>query len=1034
MLYKKNRAETLDKVLFEDPTEEYRGTPFWAWNCKVTPELITRQIGYLKEMGFGGYHIHSRTGMDVPYLSDEFMSLIRHCADEAKKTHTLAWLYDEDRWPSGAAGGLVTKTPKYRQRFLLISKNDIVSSLKPEAEAVKLGERYFFHAYDVVQNQAGELVSYKMIAPDQEAEGTKWYTYCCPAGNSGWYNNQTYVDTLSKDAIDKFIETTHERYKETVGDEFDKVVPAIFTDEPQFCRKGTFAFATSSQDVTLPWTPGLETKYFERYGEHLEDKLPELFWELEGGEVSHTRYLYHDFVCQLFTEAFADNCGDWCEKNGISMTGHMMEEDTLHSQTAALGEAMRSYRKFQLPGIDMLCGAHNYATAKQCQSAVHQYGREGMLSELYGVTDWDFDFRGHKHHGDWQAALGVTVRVPHLSWMSMYGEAKRDYPASIFYQSPWYKEYPYVENHFARLNTALTRGKPKVDIAVIHPVESYWLHWGPSENTGTIRSRIEGNFNNVVNWLLFAQLDFDFISESLLPEQFGGISENKLNVGEMSYKVVIVPGLETIRKTTLDTLEKFMANGGKVIVMGDMPKYEDALKSNAPTEILAGGENIQFSRDELISSLEDFRSVGIRDAAGNIAGNYIYNYRHDNDCDWLFICHGAPIVINNRGANYNGAHNLRITVKGEFTPVIWDTLSGESYVADYSVENGNTVISRAMFDHDSLLLKLIAYDENIKPNAKAQLKTVREIFCRKPVEYKLDEPNAMLIDSAEWRVDSKSLTSDENWHGEEEMLRLCGMAANEAGLPRYNGAQPWVEPKEVLSHYVDLKVKFDSDIEYEGAYLAIENAPLCEVILNGVKADGKIHGYFVDECIEKIALPKIVNGENELLIRTPIGIRTKVEWCYLLGDFGVKVAGCAKTLTSLPEKLGFSTVTDQGLPFYTGNIEYTEEIETDDCEMTVRATEYRGALIRVFLDGEDKGIIAYSPYRLDLGKVKAGKHKITYRLYGNRFNAFGALHNTCRENEWVGPGIWRTGGDSWCYEYRIRPMGILISPVVEIKH
>ena len=38
------------------------------------------------------------------------------------------------------------------------------------------------------------------------------------------------------------------------------------------------------------------------------------------------------------------------------LTGHMMEEPTLRlSQTAALGETMRSYRSFQLPGIDMLC-------------------------------------------------------------------------------------------------------------------------------------------------------------------------------------------------------------------------------------------------------------------------------------------------------------------------------------------------------------------------------------------------------------------------------------------------------------------------------------------------------------------------------------------------------------------------------------------------------------------------------------------------------------------------------------------------------
>lgn len=169
----------------------------------------------------------------------------------------------------------------------------------------------------------------------------------------------------------------------------------------------------------------------------------------------------------------------------------MMDEPTLESQTGALGEAMRSYRSFDLPGIDMLCSWKEYTTAKQAQSAAHQFGYEGVLSELYGVTDWDFDFREHKLNGDWQAALGVTVRVPHLSWVSMAGEAKRDYPASISYQSPWYKKYSCVEDHFARVATAMTRGVPIVKVGVIHPVESFWLHWGPNDKSGLFREELD---------------------------------------------------------------------------------------------------------------------------------------------------------------------------------------------------------------------------------------------------------------------------------------------------------------------------------------------------------------------------------------------------------------------------------------------------------------------------------------------------------------------------------------------------------------
>ena len=80
--------------------------------------------------------------------------------------------------------------------------------------------------------------------------------------------------------------------------------------------------------------------------------------------------------------------------------------------------AMRPLRSFHVPGIDVLCDAAEYTTAKQAQSIARQFGRPGVLSELYGVTNWDFDFVGHKAQGDWQAACGVTVRVPHLAWLT----------------------------------------------------------------------------------------------------------------------------------------------------------------------------------------------------------------------------------------------------------------------------------------------------------------------------------------------------------------------------------------------------------------------------------------------------------------------------------------------------------------------------------------------------------------------------------------------------------------------------------------
>ena len=77
MFYPKNKAEKLDKKLFENPSSEYRAAPFWAWNCDMTPELLVKEIEYMKEMGFGGFHMHPRVGLATPYLSDGFMSLVK---------------------------------------------------------------------------------------------------------------------------------------------------------------------------------------------------------------------------------------------------------------------------------------------------------------------------------------------------------------------------------------------------------------------------------------------------------------------------------------------------------------------------------------------------------------------------------------------------------------------------------------------------------------------------------------------------------------------------------------------------------------------------------------------------------------------------------------------------------------------------------------------------------------------------------------------------------------------------------------------
>ncbi|MBQ9761185.1 MAG: hypothetical protein IJW16_07535 [Clostridia bacterium] len=1028
MLYPKNKSKKLNRSLFQNPTSEYRGTPFWAWNDKLERDELIRQIGELKEMGFGGFHMHSRAGLAPTYLSEDFMDLISACNEEAKKQKMLAWLYDEDRWPSGAAGGYVTKDPKKRQKKIVMTRNQMENATDP-VTGHNEGRPYLLAAYDVSLNEDGTLASYRTVKAEDEVLGTRYYAYVVSHAPTGWYNGQSYADTLDPETMQEFIRVTYETYKKKVGHDFGGSIPAIFTDEPQFRKMKTLPFANSDSDVEFAWTHTFPETFKAAYGIDIVEKLPEIVWDLPNGEPSRVRYLYQDHSCERFTEAFADQCGKWCEENGIALTGHMMEEPTLKSQSDMLGEAMRAYRGFGIPGIDMLVNRVELSTAKQCQSTVHQYGREAMLSELYGVTGWDFDFRGHKFQGDWQAALGVSVRVPHLSWVSMRGSAKRDYPASIHYQSAWYREYPYVEDHFARLNTVLTRGKPDVKVGVIHPIESYWLHNGPKGNNADVCRQLEFNFKNTIEWMLFGTVDFDFISESLLPDQHKAGKGAKLTVGEMKYDAIVLPGMETIRQSTLDILMAFQRRGGKVIVMGSLPTLIDAKKATLPKAFLNKIVSVPFSSTALLGALESERDVCIVESSGKSSENLIYNMRIDGKDKWLFIAHAKePMTVEDYTIADYKPTDITITLRGEFDVEYYDTLTGKISPVCVKRANGKTVIDRRIYPSDSLLFRLAPVSNTAQTvcATDAQKRTPAAVIdCKEKVSIKRSEPNVYILDMAEWSLDGKEFEPT------EEILRIDSKLRAEYGYPKADGkdVQPWCIPQEVIEHFPVLRFTVESEIEI-ACKLAYETAE--EVILNGEQVEITRNGYFTDRHIYTMPLPKLKKGKNELVIRVPIGKRTSIENFFLLGEFGVRVEGSKATVTKAPSMIPFGDLTRYGFPFYGANVTYSIPVELEkDSDLVIKASHYRGALLRVSVDNRSSEPLVYAPYRVKVTGVKAGKHKINVTLFGSRINCFGTVHR-CNNKTYQDPSQWYTKDEEFAYEYQLTPMGLMKSPMIEV--
>lgn len=1046
MLYKENSTHKLNFTLFKDPSAAYRGVPFWGWNGTLDKEELMWQLDNLKKMGFGGAFLHVRTGLDIPYLGDEYMEYIRACVRKAEEEGMQIWLYDEDRWPSGAAGGLVTKEKKYRATHLLFTSVPYgeAGELKQEGivlstvKAVRTENGRLLACYDIQLDSTGRLISSKRIEAQETAKYEKWYAYSEQNRESPWYNNKDYVNTLDKEALNQFIDITHEAYSRAFREKFGNIIPAIFTDEPQIPRKITLSSALNKEDIMMPWVDDLPDSFSAAYpGEQLMEALPELIWERSDGHTSLVRYHYHDHICERFTEAFMDNCGDWCTRHGFGLTGHMIGEESLYGQTFALGEVMRTYRRMLFPGMDSLCAKFEFNTAKQVQSVVHQYGREAMLGEMYGVTNWDFDFRDYKLHGDWQAALGVTIRVPHHALMSLAGESKRDYPASINHQSPWWEKYELVETHFARVNTALTRGKPDVRIGVIHPIESYWLHWGPEDQTGTVRKSLEQDFKNITEWLLFGGIDFDFVSEALLPELCSRGS-NPLQIGEMAYDMILVSNCETLRSFTWKCLTEFAENGGKLLFTGNIPYMIDACPDIRTKELVEKGQYVLMNRSALLEAAEPIRQVEIREKSGTLTNNLLYQLRQDVEGCWLFIAHGSEPY----NKDISRFQDLNIKVKGKWKATIYDTIAGNTREAEYITHEERTEIFYRLYDYDSLLLwlepsrdestlnyndsdKLLSNSVNKSGGNSYPCVTVgREISIPALVSYSLSEPNVLMLDQAEYSLDNGE------WKAREEVLRIDEICRMELGWPskKKHVAQPWVLEKGKEEHTLRLRWTISSFITCEQIYLAIEDPDNLQIIWNGEAVTTKVTGWYTDKAIKKILLPALRVGDNILEVSIPYGNRTNVEWAYLLGDFGVELRGRNAYITELKSEIAFGDYTAQGLPFYGGNITYYIPVKTVKKGLIFQSGQYRGALQEVSIDGGQIVPVIYPPYAVQFDDLEAGEHILSLTLYGNRRNGFGPVHLSDLKETWIAPTAWRTEGERWCYEYQISKAGVLISP------
>ncbi|MFW6303000.1 MAG: glycosyl hydrolase [Candidatus Sumerlaeota bacterium] len=1047
---------------FQNPGSEFRGAPFWAWNGKLEPEELKRQVRIMHRMGLGGFFMHSRTGLDTEYMSEEWMDCIEATIEEAKRLKMQPWLYDEDRWPSGFAGGLVTKDPKYRIRTLQAKVHDSLRGFKWTKDMVaaftaKVEDETACDVHHVARNQKPKLPKgYSLIT---------FTVYV--AGASERFNHAAYLDTMNPEAVKKFIEVTHEAYVKRFGENISKYTPGIFTDEPNRgagCRPGDPRGDRSTcYQVDLSWTESVPKVFKERYGYELLPHLIELVFDIEGQEISKARWDFHDCVTFMFCDAFARQIGEYCEKYNLLHTGHVLAETGLMNQGTKTGSNMRFYEHMQAPGMDLLRQVNReYNTAKWVSSAARQFDRKWRLTETYGCTGWDFPFRGHKALGDWQAALGINLRCQHLSWYTMQGQAKRDYPASIFYQSPWWQHYAKVEDYFARINAVMTQGKEVRDVLVLHPVESAWVlfnraMYGPSK-TADKMAKLENSLLKLSDALLAANIDYDFGDEDIMARH-GKVTRGKepsLKVGKAAYKAVVVPSMITLRSTTLALLEQFAKAGGTVVFTDKAPRFIDAQESESAIEFAENCPKANMNPESLAENLDPVaRRVSIQDGEGDEILPTLHLLREDNYGYYLFVC--------NTGEEF---HKLKNVFKDKFVddrtlefpqvkiigfadcngkPLEMDMESGEVYEASArQAKSGEWRIETSLRRLGSRLFVIPKKKERTDYAKKIEYKEVRSSKignANTKWDIHLSENNVLVLDMPRYRIGVGG------WRQAVDILLVDKEVRDSIGIAHRGGgmAQPWTQahPDKLRSIEVNLEYTFEVKAIPSGdLFLGIERPESFRVCVNdemiGVEEDC---GWWCDRSLRLLRIdPNVLHaGTNIITMRCDYDeTHSGLEISYLLGHFGVRVQQQEITMTDMPSTLKIGDWVRQGLPFYSGSVAYNKSLRPKlkkGERLFIRVPEYDAPVVRVMANGHEAGVIAWEPNEVDVTDYIAdGKLELSIEVMGSRRNSHGPLHHKDKHPEWVGPGQFEPYGDGWWIpKYQLASCGLKSNPEMIVK-
>lgn len=1001
-----NRSDDMGK-------EDFRPLSFWSFNGEMEDEEIRTQVRQLAEQGFGGFFMHARAGLTLEYMGEAWFRACRIAVEEAKKQNLAAWLYDENGWPSGFAGG---KVPALGEDYT--AKHLCFIDHLPGKEDGRL-----LAAYRVLPDGSCRRI------PEQEArEGD---LFCCLGQLMG------YADLLNPRAMKAFIQFTHEKYKEELGEYFGNVIPGIFTDEPQLAGK-------------FPYTFAFPELFYKANGYDFFDEA----WRLTRDGMEHAAFKYQasKLIAELFRTAFTEQIENWCLENHLEFTGHFANEDGLCNQTCTSYDLMTQYGVMSRPGIDFL-GRRltSPVLVKQVSDGAYLAGRKRVTSESFGCSGWDVSFNDLLWIAQWQAAFGINSIVTHLSAYSMRGRRKRDYPAFFSYQEPWWEIFKNVSSKIVKVNEFLAEGRRDIRLLVVHPVTSIWCALAGAQQFSEEARHISNQFRMLVEQLLDLQKDFLIVTEEELVRF--DTCQGRLCREDIECPTVIVPDSISLNRATLQKLQELSENGGNVVYINRRP-------------VLCEGVRLEAA----VPDSEEANICGIKSTDGNMmeekslvaCGVVVENRR--GLLEKYFLATGqseevlatdgfsgkavSGVILSRRvladgtqrvllmNPSHSDTKKLYLQVKGR--QKIRGCENNEKYENTYDGED--TFVPMTLTPTECVCVTVqeecvpakrgTTSDWEAEYRAGEQLSVVNSSSGKQPClsamkqlspySVELLSPNALTVGHCDVYVNDILLC-------ENVIPAACADAV-------YQHAYESGKVSRVRLIYqfsADFKGEIPKDLR-----LVAESDGILALSVNETDVLRQQEGWWIDKSFHVFPIAGLVqNGTNRVELEFEVirpeeleeqgdfeGYRNRFfypvepEDIYITGSFDVRTeSSVLEGIETLHTDGGFTLtdstgkhageLTGQNLWFYRGNVSQTYSISDipEGTACSVRLEDWMGTAAEILVNGQSVGVICRAPYRIPVTEyIVPGENTLTVILYGSNRNLLGPHHHIYGNPHFVG--------------------------------